>query len=232
MKVKTLSVLAGLGGSLLLGSAANAAFTGLVAETKDASDTTGWNNPALDLFVCNVYMQFSDPMDVGYAVAGTPNTPMSITANGASTFYQNAFGGDTAPSAALVAAFPSLAFDTFLTWNHKLDDGDPATPGFSPGFPGFVGNFLGGTNLGWFVTPNSPLAVPDASGRVLIAQLTIDVATEPGATGISGSMLVQWDDPNGNTTQQSASFDHPIPAPGALALLGMAGLMGTRRRRR
>ncbi len=38
---------------------------------------------------------------------------------------------------------------------------------------------------------------------------------------------------NGVTGMQATvTFDHPIPAPGVLPLLGLAGLMGTRRRRR
>ena len=37
---------------------------------------------------------------------------------------------------------------------------------------------------------------------------------------------------NGITEQAIVSFDHQIPTPGALALLGTAGLLGLRRRRR
>ncbi|MHC5022942.1 MAG: PEP-CTERM sorting domain-containing protein [Planctomycetota bacterium] len=214
MKVKTLSVLAGLGGSLLVGNAAQAAFTGLVVEEK----------PNEWAFTCNVYAQFSDPLDVGYAVAGTPGAPMNISVNGG-TFYQTAVGNDQAPNPAFFGVFPSLEFDTFVTIGKKTSVGDETA--LSPGWPGFGPSTLGGTNLGWFVTPVAPQAVPDASGRVLLGQF----GTADGL-GISGTFLLQWDDPTGNTTQEIVSFEHNVPAPGALALLGVAGLMGTRRRRR
>ncbi len=55
---------------------------------------------------------------------------------------------------------------------------------------------------------------------------------DSGATGIEGQMLLFFIS-NGVTDQQAfVTFSHQIPAPGVLPLLGLAGLMGTRRRRR
>jgi hypothetical protein len=218
MKVKTLSVMAGLGGSLLLGSAAQAAFTGLAVESKD--NTFG-------IFNCNVYACFDDPLDRGYAVAGTPGNPLNIEVTDG-TFYQNAFNvAPTAPAMAFFPSFPSLEFDTFVSIGTKVAEGGVVS--LSPGFTNasFGPSSLTGTNIGWFVTPVDALAVPDADGKVFLGSFS----TQDG-TQIVGSLLLQWDDANGTTSQTVATFDHQVPAPGALALLGMAGLMGARRRRR
>ena len=52
------------------------------------------------------------------------------------------------------------------------------------------------------------------------------------AKGIAGQMLLQFTSNGVPGVTQYVSFDHQIPAPGALPLLGLTGLMGTRRRRR
>ncbi|MHC5024079.1 MAG: hypothetical protein ACYTGG_09220, partial [Planctomycetota bacterium] len=194
----------------------------------------------LDLFVLNVSLQFNNPLDRGYAVAGSPDVPLDIHLDGPGIFYENAFGTERPPNAALIPFFPSLAFDTFVTINTKSTaDGD--SPSLSPGFPSgptALADGLSGTNLGWFVTPDNPVALPDAGGRVLVMQLSVDLATNPQVTGMGGTFLTQWDDASGETFQYSCWFDSwgggcaPIPAPGALAVLAVAGLRTTRRRRR
>jgi hypothetical protein len=163
------------------------------------------------------------------AVAGTPANPMLIEViNG--TFYNHAFGNDNAPSPALIAAFPSLAFDSFVTIGKKNSTGDQLT--ITPGFPGVSGSQLATNSSGWAVTPNNPQGNPfDAAnsfpgnGQILIGQFST-----ANGTGIGGTMLLQFVS-NGVAGQAVVSFFH-VPTPGALALLGAAGLIGVRRRRR
>lgn len=235
MKCSALTVLAGLTGSLLAGHHACGAFAGLVVSDKSPADTSNWADQAVaghTIFVCNVSMQFTGPLDVGAAVFGMPNSPMQIGVTGNGVFYQQTlFGSDVPPNAGLFPAFPSLEFDSFVTFNYKTSQQGPP-PNLSPGWPGFGPGMLGGTNLAWFITPGTGQGVPNAAGQVLIAQLSIDVTANPGATGISGTMNVEWMDSTGQSFQQIVAFDHPIPAPSALALLGAAGLVGRRRRRR
>jgi uncharacterized protein (TIGR03382 family) len=79
---------------------------------------------------------------------------------------------------------------------------------------------------GWFnANPNSPIVV--GSGlKVLIMQ----VAIATGSAGYSASLEVGYKANQSDTTPLFGSGTYTIPAPGALALLGAAGLIGRRRR--
>ncbi len=231
MKMKTLSLLAGVGAPLIATTSAQAGFLGIKTVEKPNE---------LGLLVVNIYAIFDrpDPGDGSgdhmVAVAGTPDAPMSITVNGG-VFYNNAFGGNTAPSAALLIPFPSLAYDTFMTIGVKAlgppfqpEDTITITPEFPN--PGLTGNFLGGTNLGWAVIPTADQGDPfnqdyvAGNGQVLIGQFsTVD------GTSIKGFFLFQYVS-NGKAGSEIVNF--AVPTPGALALLGTAGLLARRRRRR
>ncbi|MCH8151730.1 MAG: hypothetical protein IH830_05090 [Planctomycetes bacterium] len=192
-------------------------------ETKLALNDDGSPNDLL--FVTNVYVRFTEADDRFLTIAFA----QIYTRNG-SDFYQHPAGGDTAPSEALVGMFPSLAFDTFVTFGVKTNDGSDTTA-TDPAYADLGNKIVGG----WYANPDSgqgdagnyPLN-PDGTYWILIAQLTID--NKPG-NGVVGSMLVFWQEfPGAPLLYNEANF--PIsPSPGALALLGLAGLMGVRRRR-
>ena len=224
MKIQTLAVAAGVSAPLILSGSAPAGFVEMTTTSKPND---------FGLLVVNVYAVFDRPgQDAMVAIAGTPNSPLIIQVIGG-VFYNHAFGTDRAPSAALIAAFPSLAFDSFVTIGKKVATGDQLT--ITPGFPGVSGSQLTTDSSGWAVTPNNPQGNPfDAAnsfpgdGRVLIGQYS----TADG-TAISGTMLFRYID-NLVSTQLFVTFFH-VPAPGALAMMGLtgvAGLFGTRRRRR
>ncbi len=196
-------------------------------EKKLATDDEG--NPNALLFVTNIYVRFSEADDRLTFIAFSQMS----TKNG-SDFYQHRFGGNTSPNSNLILAFPSLAFDTFITIGLKVNpNGDTDTTSTDPDFNMGLNKIVGG----WFASPTSgqgdagnyPLN-PDGTYWILIAQLTVDF--EPG-NGVAGSMLVLWREAVGQADQNNpGSFDNQVPAPGALALLGLAGLFGPRRRRR
>jgi len=222
MKTRTLISLAGVGAPLILATSADAAFLGIKAVVK----------PNAFALTYNIYATFDErPGDFIFAGAGTPLAPLNFNVRGG-TFFQHNFGTNKAPSAALIAVFPSLAFDSFVTIGKKTDAGGDATglaPGFpgSPGVPPWVGDRLTFNNTGWFITPDDPQGAPNANNQVLLAQLSTQ-----GGLGFFGSFLVSGFS-NGVSFSQVVSFDtQQAPAPGALALLGAAGLIGTRRRRR
>ncbi len=228
MKVKTLSVLAGVGAPLILTPHVSAAFLGITAVSKPNE---------FGLIVCNIYALFDRPgQDLFTKIAGTVDAPLLIQVLGGGTFYNHAFGGDTAPNSAFFGGFPSLAFDTFVTIGVKAlgANGQPTDALIiTPGFPtGITGTQLFTNESGWAVTPDEPQGDPfnpdyvAGNGAVLIAQF----ATADG-TGFSGTMLVGGYS-DGEGFQAIVSFFHVVPTPGTLTLLGTAGLLGARRRRR
>ena len=236
MRTKTLPVLAGVALPMIIVGPAYAGFLGLTTVVKEVPAGTPNVEGAL---VVNVFATFNRPgSDLFISAAGTASSPMDIHVVGG-TFYQHAFGSDKAPSAALVAVFPDLAFDSFVTIGVKKVGApggqSPDALVLSPGWPGFGAGALGGTNLGWAVTPNDLQSDPfnpnyiSGNGQVLIGQFT--TVFNPNISGVSGMFRILVRS-NNVATQLNVSFLHPIPAPGALALLGTAGLVGTRRRRR
>ncbi len=106
MKIKTLSVLAGVSAPMILAAHASADFLGINAVGKPNE---------FGLIVVNVYAEYDRPGDLFFHADGTADAPMLIQVEGGGTFYSHAFGTDRAPSAALIAAFASLAYDTFVT---------------------------------------------------------------------------------------------------------------------
>ena len=119
--------------------------------------------------------------------------------------------------------------DSFVTIGGDLDAGSSDTA-FSPGFlnPAFAGaSVINGSffeqleNGGYF---DSNPGTPENGGAVVIAQFTI--AT--GETGVFEG-TVDWQPAGGDLAANT--FSVIVPAPGAIALLGLAGLAGSRRRR-
>lgn len=161
MKARTLKLLAGLGSPLIVAGSASAGFVGLKNE---------FVQTPFGIDVMRVYAVFDNPgQDHLLAVAGIPGSPMRIRMLN-STFYQHAFGNDQAPNENLIAAFPSLAFDTFVSIGRLTQTGsDPDTTQLSKGWPGFPDTCLTGTSLGWSVSADDPQGAP-VDGQVFIGQ--------------------------------------------------------------
>jgi len=234
MKVKTLSALAGVASAMILSTAANAAFTGL--SVVGANHTIGAADPgALAPFLganvttYQIFANFSLAGDQLTSVFGNAGSPMTIHIS-AGGFFNNAFGGNIAPNPALFAVSPSLAWDTYVSIGYE--PGVAADPtGLSPGFPPalFLGGVSGEINAAWFNAVSDANTVAGADLRVMIGQFTV-----LAGTSIDGSVGLTYRPPQAtqDTTVNNATFQSPpIPAPGVLALLGLAGLVGSRRRR-
>jgi hypothetical protein len=163
MKLKALSVLAGLGGSLIVCDPAAARYLGL---------WHGYQPNPFGLGVCDVRAAFDNPNDRVLAVAGTAGAPLSVDAIGGTLYQHPTFGGETAPEPWLFGLFPSLEFDTFVTIGVKVNDGTDATQ-LTPGWPELGHNGLDKvSNLAWFVTPDDAQGMPDEDGRVLIGRFS------------------------------------------------------------
>ncbi len=217
-------LLGGCCAPLIIAAPASASFTGLSTEVR---------TNAFGIDVISLYADFDQGGDMLTSISGTLMSPLTISVVGG-TFYQHAFGLDRAPLDTLVAATPSLAYDTFVTIGVELfgPTGQVEDLSFTaPTWPGFGASSLESISSGWLVLPGSAQADPfnpnfvAGDGRILIAQL----ATADGI-GFEGSMLVQSMS-GGLPVMTYASFTHVVPTPGTLVLLGLAGL-ATRRRRR
>jgi hypothetical protein len=191
----------------------------------------GYDGTMLDTY--RVYAQFSSPdelLAVGDLLIGPPVFNLSTDCP---TFFNSigAIGNNGILPPGDVTAFPGLAgyqgqWDSYIT----IDGTSPSlAPGLTAalgatamGMGGLVGNSFAIDNTGWNITPTGN---PNTNGNneVLIMQLTV---TE-GCHVWGDDIVVTGSDQN----YEGLSF-HSIPAPGALALLGLAGLTGASRRRR
>ena len=168
MKAQTLSALAGAASTLIAAGSCPAGFTGITILSKPNE---------LGIFTCNVYAEFDDPGDHLLAVAGTASAPLTVEMVGGA-FYQHFAGDDTPPHEVLVDAFPDLAYDTFVTIGLKEHAGNDNMI-LTPVWPGFGAGVLQGSDLAWFVTPDSPQGAPDDNGRVLIGQFSTEDGIAP-----------------------------------------------------
>lgn len=244
MKVKAMSALAGLGGALIMSSAANAAFVGVALESTDAyfmahpnagvqAAWAGGGNAAYDIYRLYANFNSNTAADRVNAFFGEVGTPMTVNVVGG-TFYNavDGHGGHfNLPSGVSPA---NQAWDTYVTINGLPSGGSASlTPGFDleTNNLGSSGSSFSSENAAVYVDPSQAqgLAVATAAGqapappgifRVLIAQFTV---TAGGLIQGVGGLNV-----NGQNVQIAFSN---VPAPGALALLGLAGLVGSRRRR-
>ena len=226
MKMKTLSLLAGVSVPLIATASASAGFLGIKTVSKEQVLVPG-------LLVVNVYAEFDRPgEDQMQAVAGTMFAPMIISVTGG-TFYNHAFGAidNSAPSTVFIGVDPKFAYDTFATIGAKVSSAAfPDATTLTPGLPLIAGSVFSTTVGGWAVTPIDPQTDPfntdysSGNGQILIGQFS----TADG-TAIQGTMLIMYIS-NGVVVSGVVSFFH-VPGPGALWLLGATGLLCPRRRR-
>jgi len=210
---KILGYTAGIG-SLILAGSASADFTGMEYETVE--------NGMAGLTTYRIYAGVDAGGELD-AVYGDESNLLTVSSE--SGFYQNGFGGNTAPSEALFGFFPSLEFDSFVTIGLLNDTGD-AMLNIGIDWAGFeAGGAIVTDNGTWFATP-SDAQVFEVDGRVLVGQFTVNDDDH-----VYGSMNFQGKNADlSNWNADGIAFD-TAPAPGALALLGLAGIAARRRRK-
>ena len=210
MKVLTLTASVG---SLILAGAASADFQGISYELS----TNAYGN-TIQVFV---ELEAGDQLN---AVYGDGDNALLIEAVGGS-FYQNAFGGATSTliNPALFPVFPSLAYDSWVTIGLSDQVGN-AMLNIGIDWANFeAGGSFSTDNGSWFATPDDA-QVYEIGGRVLIGQFTL-IDGE-----LSGQVNLQGKNADGSNWTVLAE-QIGIPAPGAIALLGLAGIASRRRRK-
>jgi hypothetical protein len=157
------------------------------------------------------------------AVYGDADNALSVDGTGA--FYQNAFGNHSVSgmNPALFGVFPSLLNDSYVTIGLETNVGN-AMLDIGIDWTSFnAGGSIWTDNGSWFATPDDA-QVYEIDGKIMIMQLTMDEAES-----FSFEINLQGKNADGsNWTALGVTF--PVPSPGALALLGIAGMTVRRRR--
>lgn len=227
--------------ALIIGSHAYASYQG-VTVTLHTSVTT----PGGDMSVYRVYALFTDPGDYLIAVAGSPTIGnlvirnLNANASGLGAGFYNPAGTNREP--VLQPGDPEeFQWETFVTIGGPYFDGAYPTS-LSPGFPSFInGTELNTNNAGWYQTFHTlgtagngvlnPSGAHPGMWGVTMMQLTVNagehVAGTVAVTGVNAIPLA------GATTFQTGADQtfSSFPAPGGLAVLALAGVMGSRGRR-
>lgn len=220
MKKSTLSLTIVAGS--LIASSAMADYTGLTSVNVDNGDGT---------WTAQIYANFSAATDELDAVFGDAQNALSISTSG--MFYQNALGGATSQSInpALIPLFPSLALDSWVTIGLS-DQTDNALLNIGIDFSGFeAGGSISTDNGSWFATPDDPQVLAGADLRVLVGQFTM-MGMDDNVSGVLNLQGKAGDFETFQARDQAFDFAYGmVPAPGALALLGLAGVASRRRRK-
>jgi len=204
-----------------IASAATADFTGWSFENYSVSNGAG------DFCIIDLYADFESQSDNLLSVLN-----MNIQLNGADCFYNASQPPFVPPSLAPMSfggAIPSDEWiaDSFVTIGLNQE---AEANGWS-GDPNFEDNCTNvGDGGGWFnVPPTNGQGTPDNDLRVLVGRFTVLKAEADAGASLSISGSAAYND--GSNAFSDLGTIAWIPGPGAIAMLGMAGLVGSRRRR-
>jgi len=219
-------------------TSASADITGAYLVSYEVT-TEDFGGASVSVFVQDLYLASDDGADVALNVF---NMDLSTANNAASSYFQSATStGWLAQNAGGIFDNAALRLaDSFVTIGGFAQDTllPEQAPGAGSGSgldPNFGGNTAAapGNLAGWY--NGSPPSLNGQVGQVARADGSFGLgvlvgrfATTEAADLIGGTLEVTWNQGLGTSGQQGA-FEI-APAPGALALLGLAGLAGRRRR--
>jgi MYXO-CTERM domain-containing protein len=226
-----------VGALLVAAGAANAGIIGFAWRSVDNSAATtglnGWaaGNKTFDLYCLG---SIGDLIN-GISAGGDGNANYGINVVGGSVYNTPVFGNNTR-SAALetVPGFFEIRFDTYACYGGALAAGGP--DGQATSFAGAIDlvGADGRINFSSFTQPAAALTLDPASpgnGSIRVLRITVSASTTHlgGSLGDLADSKIQVGLPGG--VVQDFNVPDAIPAPGAAALLGLAGLAVARRRR-
>jgi hypothetical protein len=203
----------------------------------DAADYTG--TPDFSGFVVDLWLTSDDDTDTVLNVFNV-NIDNSV---GAESYYQSFTGGTWLPNN-IGAPFETEALmhaDSFVSMGGRdsnaesaygdigwIEQMDPNGTGLDPNFGGTVAD-APGEDAGWYNSnPENYIGSP-INGKIFIGRFALN---GEGYFDLSGVVSVTWNNGIGTEGHQVENLAITLcPAPGALALIGVAGLAGSRRRR-
>ncbi len=222
MKVKTLSALAGVGAAMIMSNGAEAAMLVIVSQ-----NTTNTFLTANGLQSAVIGVTGFLPGENFQGMVGTAANPWMVSTSGGSFFNvgsTSSFDGMGQTAATAAVAMPGAAFDTG-TLAPAAPLGGIAGDGNPFGFAQFgVGQNSGpGFPVAWLTLNAAGLA----GSSFNLVRLTWSASESATFAGV-----IVTNTGGGSGFEYVSSITIPaVPAPGALALLGLAGLVGARRRR-
>ncbi len=206
--------------SSLIAGSAMADYSGLSYTGVDNGDGT---------WTARIYADFDSETDQLNAVFGDPDDSLLISSTNG--FYQNSFGGATSAeiNPAFYELFPSLSQDSWVTIGLE-DQTNNAMLNIGIDWSDFENN--GGDiatyNGAWFATPDDAQVLAGSDLRVMVGQFTMYGLD----SHLSGVLNLQGYQGNAEGFQvRNQVFDYAVPAPGAIAVLSLAGFATQRRRR-
>ena len=224
MNIKTLSITIAAGSLFATGAMAD--YTGLTQDVSFNIDGT-WTS--------RIYANFTAETDELDAVYGDSNHTLLVTTSsadgGAGEFFNGIGTGATAAdnNDAFWSIYPSNEWDSMVSigMTHTNSGGSMSNIGID--FTDFnAGGDIVTNNGSWYSTPDQPNVLAGADLRVLLGQFTMFGLD----SHVSGVLNLQGKAGDFVTFQaRDQIFDFALPAPGALALLGLAGIASRRRRK-
>ncbi len=228
MKTKTIA-LGGLAGSLAMTSVAMADFTGLTIEPWIGEGWVDNGYGATGLATWRLWANFDGTGDDGVlSVFGSDGVPMSASSwNGLFSNAPGIWDRLTAPLVPFIRIWVN-EWDTYVTINAEeaLGDATTLTDGFAEEVNSLASNWRT-ENAAWFVTADDEQSrarpKPDGGLGVLLAQFSLADDYDAAVFGTINLLL--------RDGQQLEGLRFATPAPGTLAVLVLAQIVGRRRRR-
>ena len=173
-----------------------------------------------------VFLNFTSPADKLLAINGDVDGGYSALSYSGGELYNVLFAGVLGDDFGEYQNFPTMVGDSYLTIGGQADD-THSSPGFladnNDGFQLVNGSSFTWENNGGYFDSDPGSGAFDTGSGVLVAQLTVASGED-----ITFGGTASFNNAAGDLTSVAFSVT-TIPAPGALALLGLAGL-GRRRR--
>jgi len=221
---KTLVFAGAVGGLVLAGTAMASPLSGLSMELVNS----GAEGDTYRLFA---NLESGARID---AVYGNSQGDLFVGVDGSGSIYHNANGGPTSKeiNSNFFPFVPSMEWDSYVSIGAYYQNGAPFGENNLNNIGVDWAAWEGGGDLfsdngSWFVTPDDAQG-NELNGQVFIGQFTVQNG-EGDFGGLVGQINLQGKDANGDTWNAIGATW--VPAPGALALLGLAGIAGRRRRR-